>query len=229
MTCFPAREPASYTRTIFSDPILYKPYNGNSSGIKKPAHVVVAISDQWSYNDRRSQWAGVMVSTERKIREFERREQDILSAALELFAGERWESVTVTQIARQAGIGKGTVYKHFASKDEIYARLALDFFNGLLERSRQIPLGDDPEVNMREAFRDALVYHMEHQEYANVRQYVFRAGFWERLSKVYVEAFERLDAEFGTWANEGIPLSTLTASTVPEVSARRLTERQGSS
>jgi len=145
-----------------------------------------------------------MVSTERKIREFKRREQEILSAALELFSGERWESVTVTQIAKQAGIGKGTVYKHFASKDEIYARLALDFFNGLLVRSRQIPLGDDPVVNMSEAFRDALVYHMEHQEYANVRQYVFRAGFWERLSKTYVEAFEKLDAEFGSWANEGI-------------------------
>ena len=145
-----------------------------------------------------------MASTERKIREFERREQEILSAALELFSGERWESVTVTQIAKQADIGKGTVYKHFASKDEIYARLALDFFNGLLERSRQIPLGDDPVINMREAFRDALVYHMEHQQYANVRQYVFRAGFWERLNRTYIEAFEKLDAEFGAWANEGI-------------------------
>ena len=145
-----------------------------------------------------------MVSSERKIREFERREREILSAALKLFSGERWESVTVTQIAKQADIGKGTVYKHFASKDEIYARLALDFFNGLLERSRQVPIGDDPAVNMREAFRDALLYHMEHQEYSNVRQYVFRAGFWERLSKTYVEAFEKLDSEFGAWANEGI-------------------------
>jgi len=145
-----------------------------------------------------------MVSSERKIREFERREQEILSAALELFSGERWESVTVTQIAKRVDIGKGTVYKHFASKDEIYARLALDFFNGLLERSHQIPLGDDPVANMRKAFRDALFYHLEHQEYANVRQYVFRAGFWERLSKTYVEAFEKLDAEFGAWANEGI-------------------------
>lgn len=145
-----------------------------------------------------------MVSTERKIREFERREQEILSAALELFAGERWESVTVTQIAKQADIGKGTVYKHFASKDEIYARLALDFYNGLLQRSRQIPHGNDPLGNMREAFRDALVYHMEHQEYANVRQYVFRAGFWERLSKTYVEAFEKLDAEFDVLTNKVI-------------------------
>lgn len=145
-----------------------------------------------------------MVSKDRKIREFERREQEILSAALELFSGERWESITVTQIAKRADIGKGTVYKHFASKDEIYARLALDFFNGLLERSRKLPMGDDPALNMREAFHDALLYHLEHQEYSNVRQYVFRAGFWERLSKTYVEAFEKLDSEFGAWANQGI-------------------------
>jgi AcrR family transcriptional regulator len=143
-----------------------------------------------------------MVSSERKIREFERREQEILSAALKLFSGERWESVTVTQIAIEADIGKGTVYKHFASKDEIYARLALDFFNGLLQRCRQIPTGDNPVVNLRDAFRDALHYHLEHQQYSNVRQYVFRAGFWERLSKSYVTAFEKLDAEFGAWANE---------------------------
>ena len=145
-----------------------------------------------------------MINKDRKAREFERREQDILSAALELFSGERWESVTVTRIASQAGIGKGTVYKHFASKDEIYARLALDFFYGLLARCHQLPVGDDPAAEMREAFRDSLQYHQEHQEYSNVRQYVFRAGFWERLSKTYIAAFEKLDAEFSAWANERI-------------------------
>jgi AcrR family transcriptional regulator len=145
-----------------------------------------------------------MVSQERKTREFERREQEILSAALALFSGQRWESVTVTQIARQADIGKGTIYNHFASKDEIYARLALDFFNGLLSRSLQLPLGDDPLKNMRESFRDALLYHQQHQEYANVLQYVFRAVFWERLSNSYIKAFEKLDAEFAAWADTGI-------------------------
>jgi AcrR family transcriptional regulator len=145
-----------------------------------------------------------MLAQSRKTQEFERREQAILDTALGLFAGERWESVTVVQIAEQTGIGKGTVYKHFASKDEIYARLALDFFYGLLEQCRQLPEGDDPEAEMRNAFHGVLRYHLEHREYMNVRQYVFRAGFWERLSPSYIEAFEKLDAEFVDWANQRI-------------------------
>ena len=145
-----------------------------------------------------------MVATPRKLQEFERREADILAAALELFSGDNWESVTVVQIADRAGIGKGTVYKHFASKDEIYARLALDFFYGLLRCCHRIQDSNDPEAEMRSAFRGALQYHREHQEYSNVRQYVFRAGFWERLSKSYIESFEKLDAEFAIWANQRI-------------------------
>lgn len=145
-----------------------------------------------------------MVTQGRKIQEFERREQEILAAALDLFSGDEWESVTVTQIADRADVGKGTVYKHFASKDEIYARLALDFFYGLLERCHQLTNGDDPATEMRDAFRGALLYHLEHQEYSNVRQYVFRAGFWVRLSKAYIESFENLDTEFALWANKRI-------------------------
>jgi AcrR family transcriptional regulator len=142
-----------------------------------------------------------MVARQRKLREFERREQEILDAALHLFAGDNWESVTVVQIAEQAGIGKGTVYKHFASKDEIIARLALDFFFGLLNNCREMPDGDDPAADLRSAFRAALNYHEQHQQYRNVRQFVFRAGFWQRLSPRYVEEFERLDAEFTAWAS----------------------------
>lgn len=146
----------------------------------------------------------VMIANNRKTRAFERREADILAAALELFSGDAWESVTVAHIAEQAEIGKGTVYKHFASKEEIYARLALDFFYGLLHRCKQCPVRDDPAAEMRESFRAALRYHESHQEYRNVRQYVFRAGFWNRLDPSYIKAFEKLDGEFGEWANERI-------------------------
>jgi len=141
-----------------------------------------------------------MAVNQRRLREFQRREHDILGAALELFAGERWESVSVEQIAERAQIGKGTVYKHFASKDEIYARLALDFFGGLLESCRDLPQHDDPAQELRAAFRSALEYHLRNQTYRNVRQYVYRAGFWERLERRYVEEFERLDIEFAQWA-----------------------------
>jgi AcrR family transcriptional regulator len=64
---------------------------------------------------------------ERKLREFRRREREILAAARDLFSRDDWQTVTVEQIAERAEIGKGTVYKHFTSKDEIYAALAVEY------------------------------------------------------------------------------------------------------
>ena len=66
-----------------------------------------------------------MVRSERKQREFERREEEIIQAAIELFKRNDIPGVTIEQIAEAADIGKGTVYKHFQSKDEIYARIVM--------------------------------------------------------------------------------------------------------
>lgn len=43
----------------------------------------------------------------------------ILKAATEVFAEQGFAAVTVAQIADRAGIGKGTVYEYFSSKDEL--------------------------------------------------------------------------------------------------------------
>ena len=55
------------------------------------------------------------------------REQKIIDAALELFLKESIDCVTVSKIASKAGIGKGTVYKHFLTKNEILVRIMLDY------------------------------------------------------------------------------------------------------
>tara|TARA_R110000787_G_scaffold4365_5_gene16827 strand:+ start:3859 stop:4524 length:666 start_codon:yes stop_codon:yes gene_type:complete len=66
-----------------------------------------------------------------KIREkkqrFLAREQLILDTALGLLLDNGTEKVTVAEIATRAGIGKGTVYKHFESKAEIMMRIMLDY------------------------------------------------------------------------------------------------------
>ena len=46
---------------------------------------------------------------ERKERDFRRREEDILAAALRLFDRDNWQDVTIEQIAQEAEIGKGTL------------------------------------------------------------------------------------------------------------------------
>ena len=43
----------------------------------------------------------------------------ILQAATEVFAEQGFAAVTVAEIADRAGIGKGTVYEYFSSKDEL--------------------------------------------------------------------------------------------------------------
>ena len=78
---------------------------------------------------------------ERKERELKRRERDILEAALRLFDRDDWQLVTVERIAQEAEVGKGTVYLHFSSKEDICGRLALDFATPLLGRLRAIDPG----------------------------------------------------------------------------------------
>jgi AcrR family transcriptional regulator len=50
----------------------------------------------------------------------ERREQ-ILEAAVRLWAGHGFEATTLEAIAREAGIAKGTVYLYFATKEDLVA------------------------------------------------------------------------------------------------------------
>lgn len=55
------------------------------------------------------------------------REQRIIDAAIELFLESSIDRITVSKIAVKAEIGKGTVYKHFLTKNEILIRIILDY------------------------------------------------------------------------------------------------------
>ncbi len=62
------------------------------------------------------------------------REAKIVKAALELLISENIDRVTVSKIASKAGIGKGTVYKHFLTKNEILVRIMLDYEQSISSR-----------------------------------------------------------------------------------------------
>jgi AcrR family transcriptional regulator len=59
-----------------------------------------------------------------KIVDKEQRKQEIALVALDVFAEKGFESASISQIAEAAGIGKGTVYEYFESKQElVYASI----------------------------------------------------------------------------------------------------------
>jgi AcrR family transcriptional regulator len=49
------------------------------------------------------------------------RHQEVLEAARSIFAGLGYAATTVEEIAKEAGMAKGTIYLYFKSKEEVYA------------------------------------------------------------------------------------------------------------
>jgi len=134
-----------------------------------------------------------MSAHDRKTREFERRGQDILAAALSLFKSDGWEGVTVEQIALQAGVGKGTIYKHFASKDEIYARLAMDFQRQVLQCFETIDLRQGIVECFRQHIAVAWQMHVSSRELHRVFLYCSRLEFRARLSALVLAELQALE------------------------------------
>jgi AcrR family transcriptional regulator len=133
---------------------------------------------------------------ERKEREFQRREQEILDAALMLFKRDDWQAVTIDEIAQSAEIGKGTVYKHFPSKEDIYARLALDFNRRLLERLRAIDPGLDVLERLKAVIAAFWEFHIQSQDHHRLVQYCRREDFRQNISEETREVIRALDDEF---------------------------------
>ncbi len=79
----------------------------------------------------------------------ERNRRALVDAAIEVF-GERGLDATVSEIAQRAGVGQGTAFRHFPTKEHLIAATV----SGLLERitAKAVELLDEPDplVALRE-------------------------------------------------------------------------------
>lgn len=131
-----------------------------------------------------------MQKESRKIREFRRREEEILTAALRLFLEQGEDSVTVEMIADEVGIGKGTIYKHFKSKAEIYLRLMLDYERDLAELLHAQNIERDREALPREYFAFRMSAPERYRLFDRLEEKVVKANQMQEL----VEELHRIRA-----------------------------------
>ncbi len=61
------------------------------------------------------------------------KEQRIMDAAEKLFVRYGPKKTSIDEIAHAAGLGKGTIYLYFRSKDELYAAIVRKFGQGMVE------------------------------------------------------------------------------------------------
>lgn len=72
-----------------------------------------------------------------------RNRKRILEVALETFAAEGL-SVPVAEIARRAGVGTGTVSRHFPTKDSLYEAIVRHMVTGIVDKARELAATRDP-------------------------------------------------------------------------------------
>jgi AcrR family transcriptional regulator len=90
----------------------------------------------------------------------------ILHAAAMLFAQKQFDRVLIDEIAARAGVGKGSVYRQFRSKEELYAAVVLDGFATLQEEIRAaLENADSVHDQVATIVRHTLAYFWSRRQF----------------------------------------------------------------
>ncbi len=104
-----------------------------------------------------------MGTKERKARLFQAREREILEVAQELFLEHEFHLVSVDRIAERVEVSKGTIYNHFASKEEIFAHLMMEWREQMITHVQQVPQAPPYREVLRESMRAMIRFNLEHR------------------------------------------------------------------
>jgi AcrR family transcriptional regulator len=89
-----------------------------------------------------------------------RNRQAVLAAAKELFAAEGLEA-QMPEVAKAAGVGVGTVYRHFPTKDHLIAALVAERFDRFADSAREALDAPDPWQGLADFIRFAVQIQAE--------------------------------------------------------------------
>ncbi len=104
---------------------------------------------------------------EQVVAEF--RNAEILDAARKAFAEKGYHGTSVEDIARRAGLAKGTLYLYYDSKRSLYWAALKDGLAALCrELERAVSSADTTEAKIRAFMSTKLAYFHEHQDFFRV-------------------------------------------------------------
>src|SRR6202012_1699991 len=90
----------------------------------------------------------------------QQRADRILDTARELLLSWGYRRVTIDELARRAGVGKGTVYLHWRSREEVFHAVSAREAAGMAARSVQAGRDDPAEVALHRYLRRLFVEAM---------------------------------------------------------------------
>ncbi len=131
-----------------------------------------------------------------KIVDREQRHREILTAAFELFVEKGYHKTTLGEIAKAVGIGQGTLYYYFPTKDEIFWGVYNLMMSHVEEGFRQrLEAVDDPIERMEEFFKlmflnfpEVGVFESPQEESDGGMQWDQMVGFSHVLMEFWLQA-----------------------------------------
>ncbi|MCF8061846.1 MAG: TetR/AcrR family transcriptional regulator [Deltaproteobacteria bacterium] len=93
----------------------------------------------------------------------------ILQEAARLFREKGYRASTLRELARRSGVKGGSIYYHFASKQEILYRIMDETMNNLLQGlEHEIREEQDPVHRLNRGIEFHIRYHLENQDETHV-------------------------------------------------------------
>jgi AcrR family transcriptional regulator len=90
------------------------------------------------------------------------KKEEILEAASRVFAEKEFHEVLIDEVASLAGVGKGTVYRYFRTKEELYFETILQAFDDLSQTlSDAVSTESSPTRRLEQIIRESLRFSWE--------------------------------------------------------------------
>jgi AcrR family transcriptional regulator len=125
-----------------------------------------------------------------------RRREQILEMAAKLFAKHGYADADTQLLAEKLGVGKGTIYRYFSSKQDVFLAAADRVMRMLREQVDACIQGiEDPLDRIAAAIRAYLAFFAEHPEFVELLMQE-RAQFKDRKKPTY---FQHREARVEQW------------------------------
>ncbi|GAA5037047.1 AcrR family transcriptional regulator [Thermocatellispora tengchongensis] len=122
------------------------------------------------------------------------RRSRIVRAALRSLANSDYERVKVSDVARDAGVALGTLYRYFTSKEHLFAAVFLEWQEGLKRKlAKPAPAGDSERERVRDVLHRTLrAFQLQPQFYRvlvvlQTTGDPYAAEIFQSLDKIFAE------------------------------------------
>ena len=120
-------------------------------------------------------------------RRAEDRPAEVLDAALRLFASKGFAATKVEDIAQEAGLSKGAIYRYFSSKDQVFESLVRRAVAPIAQQASKIAETsiEDPRIVLKTLLTIAVVKLSDPEILAVPRLVLQEAGRFPELAETY--------------------------------------------